>query len=179
MGEKQTDHRIHDSDIEPTATSDHNHDDELRNVDEPTHPDTVGGLLGRGVLGTPERKLAKAASGDHPVDQKHINAMLAKHLVSADEQVGDLAKHISEMTEFFFHPERGDNVNADELLKLIERLTRLYGMHMNELRKTSDLLARLARPDRPQLQVLAVGSGQVNVGGQVAAAVDLGEGRRR
>jgi hypothetical protein len=115
----------------------------------------------------PQQRLARAAAGLEQVELRDIENLLASHVLQLDIQASTVAGNARGLVEMLFGADKKATKRLDTTaaLDLVERLTKLHSANLSELRKTSDLLARLVRPQRPQIKVLAaVSAEQINVG---------------
>lgn len=119
------------------------------------------------MFNNPQQRLARAAMGQEQVELRDIENLLASHVLQLDAQAATVAGHARGLVEMIFSGDKKATKKLDTTaaLDLVERLTRLHSANLSELRKTSELLARLVRPQRPQIKVLAaVTADQINVG---------------
>ncbi len=129
---------------------------------------------------TPRERLAEAALGKRRVEMSDLEGTLAGLVTELEMQAslsGSTARVLIAMIlstppstspsqeDLLFGEVAPSSFDVNAALGLAERLTRLNSIQISELRKTVDLLARIVRPDRPRVQVLAaVRADQINVG---------------
>lgn len=133
--------------------------------DDPASVAATASELGLSDLAkSPRVKLGEAARGRRRLDLADVTALLTEHLLAEDEQVATLQGHAAELLRFLFAEQQKPGVDPSHVLELIERLTKLRESHSRDIRKTSELLARLVRPQPAQVQVLSIGPDEVNIG---------------
>ncbi len=126
----------------------------------------------------PHHHLAEAALGRRPVEPGDVEGLLASHLMVSDALASTVADHEIGLLAMLFS-DAGGKPDAEAVLKLIERMSKLHAVELSELRKTADLLSRMLKPQRPEVSVYA--AGQVNVADQQVnslSSVSLGDPER-
>ena len=126
---------------------------------------------------SPREKLIEASLGRKSVQVNDLLGLLSGRLLDSDEQASSLSKLASEFLQAMFSPDASRQTDPETALMIAERLTKLMGIHASEARRTSDLMARIMTPQRPAMNVLAVGSRTVEISqNRLDQSVKLGEG---
>jgi hypothetical protein len=143
-----------------------------------TVPSDADGTVSRGsavapLPAVPLGRLRLAVQGTGEVRRDDLQALLTGHLLDANSQAKVLGSRLSDLLQMLFDSGLTE-ADPGTLLRLMARLSSLYGEQLRELRRTAELLHRMSCPTPPTLQVVNA----INVGGQRPRPVALGEGRR-
>jgi len=127
--------------------------------------------------GDPRRSLADVARGKARLELHSLEGVLAGHVLAADEQVRCVERGLGGFLGCLFGPEEspdGKKLDLHAGLTLASRAMELQRSALGELRKTTELCARLIAPRRPSMSVFAVGN-EIRVGDENHVdTIDLG-----
>jgi hypothetical protein len=110
------------------------------------------------------QRLIEVSRGKARLDVADVSALLTGHLLAADAQTATLDSYCADMVELCLgnHPEKA-KIDIVVALRITQQLCRLRESNARDARKTADLLARLANPQRSFVKVIAVGAGQFDM----------------
>ena len=113
---------------------------------------------------TPVQRLEAVARGEGKVRADDLQALLAGRVAHASRQIGILDRQAEGLLQMLVDPATEEDVNLDNLLQALERLSRLGRGYSGEIRRSAEVLQRMMRP-RTQVNVVASGQ-NVNLGAQ-------------
>ena len=104
---------------------------------------------------TPRARIQQVARGEEQLTVDALHGLLADHLLGADEHSRQLSEHrgtlLRMITDGAAKKGPADLLSA---LDAISRLDTLQRSSLAELRKTTELLWRMAGPTRPRVEIL-------------------------
>jgi hypothetical protein len=95
-----------------------------------------------------KHRLKRAMLGQRRLTTKDIEDVLTAHLMALDEQTASMMATSDQFLDFAFSPRNDEKVNAGAALTVLEKLIRIHSRRLSDIRRTSELLARLLSPAR-------------------------------
>jgi hypothetical protein len=100
-----------------------------------------------------KRRLMKAAMGQQRITLDDVTDVLAKHLLELDGQASSMAATSDLILDMIFGPRNERGVSSGTSLVVLEKLTRIHSRRLSDIRRTSELLARLMTPARVDVTI--------------------------
>ena len=100
-----------------------------------------------------KRRLMRAAMGRQRITIDDVTDVLAKHLLELDGQASTMAATSDLILDMIFGPRNEKSVGTETSLGVLEKLIRIHSMRLSDIRRTSELLARLMTPARVDVTI--------------------------
>jgi len=109
------------------------------------------------------QRLTEVAQGKMRLDVGDLISLLTGNLLANEAAAVRLDIFGADMLTFLFENPDRPKIDPEVGLRMAQQFSRLRESNARDARKTADLLARLATPQRPLVKLIAVGAGQCDM----------------